>query len=193
MSVSSYLRTLLGAAPQSDVDVANAASQCAQQARAAADAMTALAAQMRDESKVSIERVESELARLSQRVDAMPEMRAQLESFVGSLGRTMTAAADRLETVDDRIHRIEQQSRTQTEILALSRAELDRQGRGVASFDGQLKALEEAMTRLAAASERTERLVREIDERRIRIVRVEQMTIAAAILAAAAILVSLFK
>ena len=63
----------------------------------------------------------------------------------------------------------------------------------MASFDGQLKALEEAMTRLAAASERTERLVREIDERRIRIVRVEQMTIAAAILAAAAILVSLFK
>ena len=199
MSLSNYFRTLLGAAAQSDFDLASSLAASAKDARAAADAMKLFGAQLRTESEQSLARVDSELARLSARVEAMPEMRAQLENFVGSLGRTMTAAADRLETVDDRIHRIEQQSRTQTEILSLARAELDRQGRGIASIDGQLKfesqvkAFEEALTRLSAASERTETLVREMDERRVRIARVEQMTIAATILAAAAILVTLIR
>ena len=199
MSLSTYFRTLLGAAAQSDFDLASSLAASAKDARAAADAMKLFGAQLRTESEQSLARVDSELARLSVRVEAMPEMRAQLENFVGSLGRTMTAAADRLETVDDRIHRIEQQSRTQTEILSLARAELDRQGRGIASIDGQLKfesqvkAFEEALTRLSAASERTETLVREMDERRVRIARVEQMTIAATILAAAAILVTLVR
>ena len=199
MSLSNYFRTLLGAAAQSDFDLASSLAASAKDARAAADAMKLFGAQLRTESEQSLARVDSELARLSARVEAMPEMRAQLENFVGSLGRTMTAAADRLETVDDRIHRIEQQSRTQTEILSLARAELDRQGRGIASIDGQLKfesqvkAFEEALTRLSAASERTETLVREMDERRVRIARVEQMTIAATILAAAAILVTLVR
>jgi chromosome segregation ATPase len=199
MSLSNYFRTLLGAAAQSDFDLASSLAASAKDARAAADAMKSFGAQLRTESEQSLARVDSELARLSARVEAMPEMRAQLENFVGSLGRTMTAAADRLETVDDRIHRIEQQSRTQTEILSLARAELDRQGRGIASIDGQLKfesqvkAFEEALTRLSAASERTETLVREMDERRVRIARVEQMTIAATILAAAAILVTLVR
>ncbi len=193
MSLSSYLRTLLGAAAHSDLDLAASLAQSASDARVAAEQMTLLAARVHGEVEQSIARVDTELARLSERVEAMPEMRAQLENFVGSLGRTMTAAADRLETVDDRIHRIEQQSRTQTEILSLSRAELDRQGRGVASFDGQLKSLEEALTRLSAASERTEALVREMDERRDRVVRVERMTIAATILAAAAIVITLVR
>ena len=199
MGLSTYFRTLLGAAAQSDFDLASSLAASAKDARAAADAMKLFGAQLRTESEQSLARVDSELARLSARVEAMPEMRAQLENFVGSLGRTMTAAADRLETVDDRIHRIEQQSRTQTEILSLARAELDRQGRGIASIDGQLKfesqvkAFEEALTRLSAASERTETLVREMDERRVRIARVEQMTIAATILAAAAILVTLVR
>ena len=199
MSLSNYFRTLLGAAAQSDFDLASSLAASAKDARAAADAMKLFGAQLRTESEQSLARVDSELARLSARVEAMPEMSAQLENFVGSLGRTMTAAADRLETVDDRIHRIEQQSRTQTEILSLARAELDRQGRGIASIDGQLKfesqvkAFEEALTRLSAASERTETLVREMDERRVRIARVEQMTIAATILAAAAILVTLVR
>jgi chromosome segregation ATPase len=123
----------------------------------------------------------------------MPEMRAQLEQFVQSLGRTMAQAADRLDTVDDRLHHMEQQTRTQTEVVSLSRSELDRQGRVLSSLEPQMKSLEEAVTRLAAASERTEAMVREFDARKLRTSRTERVVIAAAVIAVIAAAASLLR
>jgi chromosome segregation ATPase len=193
MGFASFLRNIIGAAPQAEFDAANVAASSAADARAAADEMKTLVVRVRDEHSDSIERTRSELARLSERVESMPEMRAQLESFVHALGRTMTNAADRLESVDDRMHQVEQQSRSQTEILALSRSELDRQGRSVAGVEGQLKSLEDAMMRLSLASERTEALVREMESRKVRIARAERLTTLAAILGAAALVVAILR
>jgi hypothetical protein len=103
-------------------------------------------------------------------------MRAQLETFVHSLGRTMTGAADRLDLVDNRMERLEQQARAQTEIIALSRTELDRQGRVIAGLEGQMKSLEDAVTRLVAVADRSTTLMREIDERRTRVDRTDRTT-----------------
>ncbi|MFZ9914935.1 MAG: hypothetical protein ACO3IB_06290, partial [Phycisphaerales bacterium] len=166
------------------------AAQGAADARAAATEMKALVAQVRTEHTESIERVGGELARLSARVDAMPEMRAQLESFVQALGRTMTGAADRLETVDDRIHHLEQQARAQTEIISLMRTEFDRQGRSVASLDEQLRTL---LDRLAVAAERTEALVREFEERKVRSNAAAWTAIAAAAVSVVALLFALLR
>ena len=176
MGIAAFLRNSIGVAPQSDVDALRSAVQVAAEARAAADEMKVLVAQVREGSLhgqlrdhvQSIEAMRAELGRLSARVEAMPEMRAQLETFVHSLGRTMTAAAERLDHVDDRIDRLEQQARTQTEIIALSRTELDRQGRVIAGLDGQMKSLEDAVTRLVAVADRSAALMREVDERRTR-------------------------
>ena len=176
MGIAAFLRNSIGAAPQSDVDALRSAVQVAAEARAAADEMKVLVAQVREGSLhgqlrdhvQSIEAMRAELGRLSARVEAMPEMRAQLETFVHSLVRTMTAAAERLDHVDDRIDRLEQQARTQTEIIALSRTELDRQGRVIAGLDGQMKSLEDAVTRLVAVADRSAALMREVDERRTR-------------------------
>jgi len=184
---------MIGAAPQSEADAAGVAAQGAADARAAATEMKALVAQVRSEHTESIERVGGELARLSARVDAMPEMRAQLESFVQSLGRTMTGAADRLETVDDRIHHLEQQARSQTEIIALMRTEFDRQGRSVASLDEQLRTLRESIDRLAVAAERTEALVREFEERKVRSNAAAWTAIAAAGVSVVALLYALLR
>jgi predicted nucleic acid-binding Zn-ribbon protein len=123
----------------------------------------------------------------------MPEMRAQLETFVHSLGRTMTDAADRLASVDDRMQRVENESRAQTEILALSRAELDRQGRSVAAFEAQMKSLEEALVRMSLASERIESLVREMEARRAGAARSERLTIAAAVIGFVALLIAILR
>lgn len=168
MAILNSLRNLFGRAPADGVDPAEVARASARDAREAADEMKALVARVREDHGASIAKVEGELARLSVRVESMPEMRAQLEQFVQSLGRTMTSAADRLETVDDRIHQLEQQARAQTEIIALSRTELDRQGRVVGGLDAQLKSLEAATERLAAASAATEALVRDLESRRVR-------------------------
>ena len=168
MPIGAFLRNLIGAAPQSELDAASAALRSASDARTAADEMKTLVAEVRNGHIRTIEEAQAELARLSARVEAMPEMRAQLENFVQGLGRTMTTAADRLETVDDRIERLEQQARAQTEIIALSRTELDRQGRVIAGLEGQMKSLEEAVTRLAAIADRSASLVREVDDRRTR-------------------------
>jgi chromosome segregation ATPase len=162
------IRNFIGAAPQSDVDALRGAMQCAAEARAAADAMQALVAEMRAGHAKSVEDLRAELTRLSTRVEAMPEMRAQLETFVHSLGRTMTGAADRLEQVDDRIERLEQQARAQTEIISLNRSEFDRQGRVLAGLESQMKSLEEAATRLAAVADRSAELLREAEGRRPR-------------------------
>jgi dGTP triphosphohydrolase len=61
--------------------------------------------------------------------------------------------------------RLEQQARSQTEIIALSRTELDRQGRVIANLEGQMKMLEEAVTRLVAVADRSNETMREIDAR----------------------------
>ena len=193
MGIASFIRSMIGAAPQSEADAAGVAAQGAADARAAATEMKALVAQVRAEHTESIERVGGELARLSARVDAMPEMRAQLESFVQSLGRTMTGAADRLETVDDRIHHLEQQARSQTEIIALMRTEFDRQGRSVASLDEQLRTLRESIDRLAVAAERTEALVREFEERKVRSNAAAWTAIAAAGVSVVALLFALLR
>ena len=145
MGFAAFLRNFIGAAPQAEVDSARAAMAAAAQAQSAAVEMKALVAQVRDGHIKSVEEVQAELARLSQRVESMPEMRAQLENFVQSLGRTMVGVADRLDTVHDRIERVEQQARSQTEIIALSRAEFDRQGRVLANLEVQMKSLEDAI------------------------------------------------
>jgi chromosome segregation ATPase len=193
MGLGHFLRNLIGAAPQSDVDAASVAVRSADDARrAAADARELVAVAREDHAK-AIALVESELARLSARVEAMPEMRAQLETFVHSLGRTMTDAADRLASVDDRIQRVENESRAQTEILALSRAELDRQGRSVAAFESQMKSLEEALVRMSLASERIESLVREMEARRAGAARSERLTIAAAVIGFVALVIAILR
>jgi chromosome segregation ATPase len=168
VAILNSLRNLFGRAPADGVDPVEVARASARDAREAADEMKSLVARVREDHGASIAKVEGELARLSVRVESMPEMRAQLEQFVQSLGRTMTSAAERLETVDDRIHQLEQQARAQTEIIALSRTELDRQGRTVGGLDAQLKSLEAAIERLAAASAATEALVRDLESRRVR-------------------------
>ncbi len=193
MGLGHFLRNLIGAAPQSDVDAASVAVRSADDARrAAADARELVAVAREDHAK-AIALVESELARLSARVEAMPEMRAQLETFVHSLGRTMTDAADRLASVDDRMQRVENESRAQTEILALSRGELDRQGRSVAAFESQMKSLEEALVRMSLASERIESLVREMEARRAGAARGERLTIAAAVIGFVALVIAILR
>jgi phage shock protein A len=87
-------------------------------------------------------------------------MRAQLETFVHSLGRTMTGAAERLDQVDNRIERLEQQARSQTELIALTRTEFDKQGRVLAGLEGQMQSLEDAITRIVAAADRSSALMR---------------------------------
>jgi hypothetical protein len=98
----------------------------------------------------------------------------------------MSQAADRLDSVDDRLHHMEQQARSQTEVVSLSRSELERQGRVMSGLEPQMKSLEEAVTRLAAASERTEAMVREFDARTLRTARTERVVIAAAVVAVVA-------
>jgi hypothetical protein len=88
---------------------------------------------------------------------------------------------------------MEQQARTQTEVVSLSRSELDRQGRVLSALEPQMKSLEEAVTRLAAASERTEAMVREFDERKLRTSRTERVVIAAAVIAVIAAAASLLR
>lgn len=171
MGLAAFLRNSIGAAPQGEVDAARIAAASAAEARGAAEEMKILVAEIRGGHLRSVEDIRAELERLSARVEAMPEMRVQLETFVQSLGRTMTGAADRLDTVDDRIERLEQQARAQTEIIALTRSELDRQGREVASHaaavEAQLKSLDEAMAKVIAAADRTQGPLRTSDGRRV--------------------------
>jgi len=174
LGLSSFLRNFIGAAPQDDLTSVRASLEHAGQARAAAEEMRALVAAVREGHIRSVDEVRAELLRLSERVEAMPEMRGQLETFVHSLGRTMTGAADRLDQVDNRIERLEQQARAQTEIIALTRGELDKQGRIIAGLEGQMKSLEDAITRIVSAADRSTALMREIDERRSRADRSER-------------------
>jgi chromosome segregation ATPase len=197
MGLGDAIRKLIGAAPQSDVDAASVAVRSAAEARKAATDARELVATARTEQEraiaVVVAQVEGELARLSARVEAMPEMRTQLESFVQSLGRTMTGAADRLEVVDDRMQRVEHESRAQTEILSLARAELDRQGRSVAAFEAQMKSLEEALARMAVASDRLESIVREAEQRRAGAGRHERIAIAAAVVGLIALVIAILR
>ena len=193
MGLANFLRNLIGAAPQSDVDASSVAVRSADDARRAACDARELVAIAREDHGKAIAQMEGELARLSARVEAMPEMRSQLEGFVHSLGRTMTDAADRLASVDDRMQRVENESRSQTEILALSRAELDRQGRSVAAFEAQMKSLDEALVRMSLASQRIESLVREMEARRASAARGERLTIAAAVIGFLAIVIAILR
>ena len=174
MGFASFLRNFIGAAPQDELAAMRTAVEHAAQARAAADDMKALVAQVREGHLQTVDDVRGELLRLSQRVESMPEMRAQLETFVHSLGRTMTGAAERLDQVDSRIERLEQQARSQTELIALTRTELDKQGRVISGLEGQMQSLEDAITRIVAAADRSSALMREIDERRSRADRSER-------------------
>lgn len=193
MGLANFLRNLIGAAPQSDVDASSVAVRSADDARRAACDARELVAIAREDHGKAIAQMEGELARLSARVEAMPEMRSQLEGFVHSLGRTMTDAADRLASVDDRMQRVENESRSQTEILALSRAELDRQGRSVAAFEAQMKSLDEALVRMSLASQRIESLVREMEVRRASAARGERLTIAAAVIGFLALVIAILR
>ncbi len=193
MGLANFLRNLIGAAPQSDVDASSVAVRSADDARRAACDARELVAIAREDHGKAIAQMEGELARLSARVEAMPEMRSQLEGFVHSLGRTMTDAADRLASVDDRMQRVENESRSQTEILALSRAELDRQGRSVAAFEAQMKSLDEALVRMSLASQRIESLVREMEARRASAARGERLTIAAAVIGFLALVIAILR
>lgn len=193
MAFARFIRNLFGAASKDDLDAAGAAASSAEIARSAADEMKALVSQAKSDHAITIERVQGELARLSQRVESMPEMRAQLEGFVHSLGRTMTGAADRLEHVDDRLHHMESQSRSQTEILSMSRAELDRQGRALGALEAQMKSLEESIDRLAVATARTETLVREFEERKVRSSAAAWTAIAAACVAVLALVFGILR
>lgn len=168
MAIPAFLRTLLGRPAAPGVDPVEVARASARDAREAAEEMKALVARVRDEHVATVAKVEGELARLSARVESMPEMRAQLEGFVQSLGRTLKQAAERLETVDERLHQMEQQSRSQTEIIALSRGELDRQGRVVGGLDGQLRTLGDSIERLAQSNAAMESLVRDLEARRVK-------------------------
>lgn len=190
MGLATILRNAIGAAPKSEVDLAQAVAASAADARRAAELMRGLADESRADHAALLASTRDELARLSARVDAMPEMRAQLESFVGSLGRTMHGAAERLESVDDRMERLEQSARSQTEILAISRGELDRQGRLLSSLDAQAKSLESAVARLTEATAATESLVREFEGRKVRLARAAWTAVAAATIAVAAALVA---
>jgi chromosome segregation ATPase len=123
----------------------------------------------------------------------MPAMREQLETFVQSLGRTMTQAADRLEHVDDRLHHVEQQSRAQTEILAMSRAELDRQGRALGGIETQMQSLESAIAQLVAAADRTQALLRDVEERKVRTANAVWIAITAAGIAVVCAVISALR
>ena len=190
MGLATILRNAIGAAPKSEVYLAQAVAASAADARRAAELMRGLADEALADHAALLAATRDELARLSARVDAMPEMRAQLESFVGSLGRTMHGAAERLESVDDRMERLEQSARSQTEILAISRGELDRQGRLLSSLDAQAKSLESAVARLTEATAATESLVREFEGRKVRLARAAWTAVAAATIAVAAALVA---
>ncbi len=193
MGIASFLRNFIGAAPQADVDAMLDVSRAVVEARAARDEAAQLVRTAAEEQRAVVARVESELTRLSVRVEAMPEMRAQLEQFVHSLGRTMTQAADRLESVDDRMREVEQQSRAHTEILALSRTELDRQGRSVAQFESQMRSLEDALSRMSLASDRVEILVREMEARRRTAARSERLTMIAVVVGFVALLIAFIR
>ncbi len=192
MAVSAFLRNFIGAASSSDLDAVAQAVASVREMREAADAVRALAERSGADAEAARRAMESEVARLTARLEAMPEMRAQLEQFVQSLGRTMTGAADRLDSVDDRMHHLEQQSRAQSELLSIARTELDRQGRVLSELAPEVRGLLAATERLAAATERTEALVREVEERKVRAGRTERVAMVAAavavVAAAAAIL-----
>ncbi|MEY3022518.1 MAG: hypothetical protein RIS86_1716 [Planctomycetota bacterium] len=191
MGIASLLRNAIGAAPKSETDLAEAVARSAGDARAAADLMRSLADEARADHAALLGATRDELARLSARLEAMPAMRAQLENFVQSLGRTMHGAAERLESVDDRMERLEQTARSQTEILAISRGELDRQGRLLSALDAQTTALEAAVARLAEATAATESLVRDFEGRKVRLARAAWTAVAAAAIAVAAAAVAL--
>ncbi len=191
MGIASLLRNAIGAAPKSETDLAEAVARSAGDARAAADLMRSLADETRADHAALLGATRDELARLSARLEAMPAMRAQLENFVQSLGRTMHGAAERLESVDDRMERLEQTARSQTEILAISRGELDRQGRLLSALDAQTTALEAAVARLAEATAATESLVRDFEGRKVRLARAAWTAVAAAAIAVAAAAVAL--
>ncbi len=191
MGIASLLRNAIGAAPKSETDLAEAVARSAGDARAAADLMRSLADETRADHAALLGATRDELARLSARLEAMPAMRAQLETFVQSLGRTMHGAAERLESVDDRMERLEQTARSQTEILAISRGELDRQGRLLSALDAQTTALEAAVARLAEATAATESLVRDFEGRKVRLARAAWTAVAAAAIAVAAAAVAL--
>jgi chromosome segregation ATPase len=191
VGIASLLRNAIGAAPKSETDLAEAVARSAGDARAAADLMRSLADETRADHAALLGATRDELARLSARLEAMPAMRAQLENFVQSLGRTMHGAAERLESVDDRMERLEQTARSQTEILAISRGELDRQGRLLSALDAQTTALEAAVARLAEATAATESLVRDFEGRKVRLARAAWTAVAAAAIAVAAAAVAL--
>jgi chromosome segregation ATPase len=183
MGFQSFLRSLAGAASSAEVDAVVRAGESARDARATLDEVRALATETREECEVTLVAARDELSRLSARVEAMPEMRAQLEQFVQSLGRTMTQAVERLDSVDDRLHAMEQQMRAQTEVIGLTRSELDRQGRALAALEPRMKELEDAATRLASATDRVDATVREFEASARRTYRIERVAIAAVVVA----------
>jgi chromosome segregation ATPase len=183
MGFQSFLRSLAGAASSAEVDAVVRAGESARDARATLDEVRALATETREECEATLVAARDELSRLSARVEAMPEMRAQLEQFVQSLGRTMTQAVERLDSVDDRLHAMEQQMRAQTEVIGLTRSELDRQGRALAALEPRMQALDHAATRLASATDRVDATVREFEASARRTYRIERVAIAAVVVA----------
>ena len=102
MGFAAFLRNLIGAASRDDLDAARVAASSASDARLAAQDARQLVLRSKEEHDLVITRVEDELSRLSARVEAMPAMREQLETFVQSLESAiaqLVAAADRTQAL----------------------------------------------------------------------------------------------
>ncbi len=96
-------------------------------------------------------RLAEDIARIAAGVEAMPQVRQQVEDFVRTVGGALGNAAARLEEADARMTNMEHSARTQTEIIAMMRTELDRQGRSIRDIADQSAALLASMERFAAS------------------------------------------
>ncbi len=102
-------------------------------------------------------RLAEDIARIAAGVEAMPQVRQQVEDFVRTVGGALGNAAARLEEADARMGDMEHSARTQTEIIAMMRTELDRQGRSLRDIADQSAALLSAMERFTTARTNVER------------------------------------
>ncbi|MSR42155.1 MAG: hypothetical protein EXS10_09700 [Phycisphaerales bacterium] len=96
-------------------------------------------------------RLAEDIARIAAGVEAMPQVRQQVEDFVRTVGGALGNAAARLEEADARMSDMEHSARTQTEIIAMMRTEHDRQGRSLRDIAEQSAALLSAMERFTAS------------------------------------------
>jgi len=107
-------------------------------------------------------RLAEDIARIAAGVEAMPQVRQQVEDFVRTVGGALGTAAARLEEADARMSDMEHSARTQTEIIAMMRTELDRQGRSLRDIAEQSTALLAAMQAFAESGKRLDQAMQQI-------------------------------